>query len=408
MATHSRWTRPALGVFGLVAIAAIAWLLLHKKPAKAAPPHMASVSVAKAVRQDIDVYVSALGAAQAWQSDTILAQVTGMLQKVDFTEGTMVKAGQVLAQIDPALYKAAVDQAIGTLHKDQAALQDAKLDLNRYQTLLAQNSIARQMVDTQAALVKQDEGVVEVDQAAVTTAKVNLDRTRILSPISGRTGVRLIDPGNIIGSTASATSNTTTSSVTGTTASGVTGIVVVNQIEPIAVTFSVPQRDYGRLVQASNGFKTPLTTEAYSQDSGSALGSGQLTIADNKVDATTGTVEMKARFPNTCDKLLPGQFVNVKLKLQTLRQVVVAPAAAVNQGPNGSYVYVVGPDQTAVMRPVKIALTQGTSAVIQSGVNPGDTVVTDGQVGVTAGMKVKVAPPSGQGNPAPAPAKPAA
>jgi multidrug efflux system membrane fusion protein len=383
--------RLVLGALGVLAVGIVCWVLFHKPPAKPAKSPVAAVSVAKASVQDLPEAISALGAAQAWESDTILAQVTGMLQKVAFKEGTNVKAGQLLAQIDPSLYQAALDQAKGQLNRDQASLQDARLDLKRYQTLSAQNSIAGQQVDTQAALVKQDEGTVQMDQAAVVTAQVNLNRCRITSPISGRTGVRLIDPGNLISASASATSASTTGTVTGSTSSGVTGIVVVNQIEPIAVTFSVPQRDYQRLSRLSDGFRKPLTTEALSQDSGASLGSGQLTIADNRVDPSTGTVEMKARFPNVGDKLLPGQFVNVRLTLQTLAHVTTIPAAAVNQGPNGPYAYVVGPDGKASMRPLKVRLTQGAIAVIDSGVNPGDTVVTDGQVALTNGMRVKVA-----------------
>jgi multidrug efflux system membrane fusion protein len=359
--------------------------------------------VAKATAEDVPVSITALGAAQAWQSDTILSQVSGMLLKVFFTEGTNVKAGQLLAQIDPALYQAALNQAEGQLNHDEAVLANARLDLKRYQTLLSQQSIASQQVDTQAALVKQDEGTVQVDQAAVQTATVNLSRCRITSPISGRTGVRLIDPGNLISASASATSASTTTSVTGSSSSGVTGIVVVNQIEPIAVTFSVPQRDYQRLFQISDGFHKPLTTEALSQDSGASLGMGQLTIADNRVDASTGTVELKARFPNVGDKLLPGQFINVRLTLQTLSHVTTIPAVAINQGPNGSFVYLVGPDQKASMRPVKVRLTQGPTAVIASGLNPGDTVVTDGQTTLAAGMHVRVANGSA---PPPKPAAP--
>jgi multidrug efflux system membrane fusion protein len=401
MAARQWWPRLIAGALGVLAIGTIAGIVLHKPPAKPARPQVVPVTVAKAAVQDLPVSITALGAAQAWQSDTILAQVSGMLQRVAFTEGTNVKAGQLLAQIDPSLYQAALDQATGQLNRDQAALQDARLDLKRYQTLAAQNSIAGQLVDTQAALVKQDEGTVQMDQAMVVTARVNLDRCRITSPIAGRTGVRLIDPGNLISASASATSASTTTSVTGSTTSGVTGIVVVNQIEPIAVTFSVPQRDFQRLSQVSNGFRKPLLTVALSQDSGASLGSGQLTIADNRVDPSTGTVEMKARFPNVGDKLFPGQFINVRLTLQTLAKVTTIPSTAVNQGPNGSYVYVVGPDQKAVMRPVKVRLTQGSTAVIASGVNPGDTVVTDGQVSLAAGMLVKAAAGSSP------PAKPA-
>jgi multidrug efflux system membrane fusion protein len=300
-----------------------------------------------------------------------------------------VKAGQLLAQIDPALYQAALDQAKGQLVKDQAALADARLDLTRYQTLLSQNSIAKQQVDTQAALVKQDEGVVQVDQAQVTTAKVNLDRTRITAPISGRAGVRLIDPGNLIGSNSSATSAATTGTVTGSSASGVTGIVVINQIEPIAVTFTVPQGDFQRLSDLSDGFRRPLAAEALSQETGASLGTGELSIADNKVDSTTGSVALKARFPNADHHLWPGQFVNVRLTLQTLRGAVAIPAVAVNQGPKGPFAYVVAANGKAEVRPLVLGAAEGDLTVIASGLKAGEVVVTDGQMTLKPGATVK-------------------
>ena len=208
--------------------------------------------------------------------------------------------------------------------------------------------------------MKQDEGIVLLDQGVVATAQVNVNWCRITSPIDGRVGVRLVDPGNYV--TTGAT-NSTTSGLTGSTTSPV-GIVIVNQIEPIAVTFSVPQGDYQRLSEVSDGFRKPLATQALSQDTGASLGTGQLSIADNRVDPTTGTVKMKARFDNTGDLLLPGQFVNVQLTLQTLSNAITIPAAAVNVGPNGAFVYVVGADQTVSMQPIKVGPTEGTTAVI--------------------------------------------
>ncbi len=256
--------------------------------------------------------------------------------------------------------------------------------------LVAQDSIATQTRDDQAALVKQDEGTVLLDQGVVATAQVNLDWCRITSPIDGRAGVRTVDPGNYV-SPASGTSST--SGTTGASTSPV-GIVIINEIEPIAVTFSVPQGDYQRLSQVSNGFRKPLATEALSQDTGASLGTGELSIADNRVDPATGTVEMKARFENTGDLLLPGQFVNVQLTLQTLSKATTIPVAAVNVGPNGSFAYVVAADQTVSMRPIVVGQTEGTTAVIATGLKPGETVVTDGQMSLTAGSVVKVSPPA--------------
>jgi membrane fusion protein, multidrug efflux system len=379
-----RWVFVALGAVG---VALLAWVVFHKKPAAPAKPQPVSVAVATVTAQDVPISITELGAAQAWTSDTILAQVSGILLSVDFVEGTDVKAGQLLAQIDPAPYQAALTQAQGTLQRDQALLAGARVDLARYATLTRQDSISRQTYDDEVALVKQDEGIVMIDQGVVATAQVNLNWCRITSPIGGRVGVRLLDPGNFV--TTGAT-NSTTSGITGSTTSPV-GIVIVNQIEPIAAIFSVPQGDYQRLSEVSNGFRKPLATQALSQDTGASLGTGQLSIADNRVDPTTGTVKMKARFENTGDLLLPGQFVNVKLTLQTLSNAITIPAAAVNVGPTGPFAYVVGANQTVSMQPIKVGPTEGTTAVITAGLQTGEIVVTDGQMRLSAGTLVKVA-----------------
>jgi membrane fusion protein, multidrug efflux system len=218
--------------------------------------------------------------------------------------------------------------------------------------------------------VKQEQGTVLADQGSVDAAQVNVRYCRITSPVDGRVGVRLIDPGNIV--------------TTGTT----TGIIIVNQIQPIAVTFTVPQGDFQRLVSASAGFSRPLTTQAASQETGADLGSGELVVADNHVDQTTGTVEMKARFPNPTKQLWPGQFVNVNLTLQTLSKATVVPAAAVNQGPKGAFAYLVGADNKVTAQPVSVLTTAGAVAVIQSGLVPGQTVVVDGQMSLKAGASV--------------------
>jgi membrane fusion protein, multidrug efflux system len=394
-----RWTLVALGA---VAVVAVAWLVFHKKPAAKPGPQPISVSVATVTAQDVPVSITALGAAQAWTSDTILAQVSGLLSSVDFVEGSNVTAGQLLAQVDSAPYQAALTQVQGTLQRDQALLAGARIDLARYATLVKQDSIAKQTYSDQEALVKQDEGIVLLDQGLVATAQVNLNWCRITSPIAGRAGVRLLDPGNYV-STGAATSST--SGTTGSTTSPV-GIVVINQIEPIAVIFSVPQGDYQRLSEVSNGFRKPLATQATSQDTGASLGAGQLSIADNRVDPTTGTVKMKARFANVGDLLLPGQFVNVRLTLQTLPKAITVPAAAVNVGPNGPFAFVVGTNQTVSMQLIKVGATEGTTAVITSGLTAGQTVVTDGQMTLTAGSTVKVITPAAP-SPTTQPAQPA-
>jgi multidrug efflux system membrane fusion protein len=385
----------AFAVLGALAVCIVAWVAFHKKPAKPAEAPPIPVSVAKAAIQDVPVFVTALGAAQAWTSVTILAQVSGKLLSVDFVEGTDVRAGQLLAQIDPAPYRAALTQAQGTLKRDEALLVNARLDLARYQALEAQNAIAHQMVDTQAALVKQDEGTVMTDEGAVATANVNLGWCRIISPIAGRTGVRLVDPGNLVSANGSLSNTSNTAAATNTSGgtTGGAGIVIVNQIHPIAVTFTVPEGDFQRLSDLSDRFHKPLATEALSQETGAPLDRGELSIADNRIDPATGTVELKARFPNTDQQLWPGQFVNVQLTLQVLHQVTTIPLAALNRGPNGTFLYVVGANNKVSVRPVAVVWTQDTIAVIKTGVKPGEIVVTDGQMILKAGSLVRIVQP---------------
>ena len=354
-----RWGFVALGVL-LVALIVWAFFASQKPtPTKGQPP--VPVSVAKVTSQDVPVTVTALGAAQAWQGVLIVPQINGRLTYVA-QEGQDVRTGETLVQIDCGPYQAALTQAQGQLKRDQATLEGARRDLARYQTLVSQNSIARQTAEDQAATVKQDEGTVLADQGNVQAAQVNVRYCRISSPVDGRVGVRLVDPGNVV--------------TTGTTS----GIISVNQIQPIAVTFSVPQGDFQRLVSASAGFSRPLPTQAASQETGADLGAGELVVADNHVDPTTGTVAMKARFPNPTRQLWPGQFVNVNLTLQTLPKATTVPAQAVNQGPKGAYVYLLGAGNKVTAQPVTVLTTQGDIAVIQSGLTPGQSVVTDGQM----------------------------
>lgn len=221
--------------------------------------------------------------------------------------------------------------------------------------------------------------MVETDQGNVAAAKINVGYCRITAPVAGRVGVRLIDPGNII------------------TVAGTTGIVTLNQISPIAVTFTVPEGDFQRLSMASSGFSKPLATAALSQETGQPLGAGELTVSDNHVDAATGTVQMKAKFPNDARQLWPGQFIDVRLTLQTLSNVVTVPAAAVNQGPKGAYVYMVGPGNKAVMQLVQLLTTQDATAVIKSGLKGGETIVTDGQMTLRPGLTVAARPPASAG-----------
>ena len=371
MATAPKRFRWGFLVVGAILVGMIAWLVYgNKKPQRANAAPTVAVTTTKAAERDFPVVVTALGAAQAWQGVTIRAQVNGRLLNVPVKEGAEVRKGQLLAEIDSAPYKAVLMQAQGAERRDEAALDQAKIDLQRYQTLAAQDSISKQQVDTQAALVKQLEGTVMLDRGSVAAAQVNVNYTRIVSPVDGRVGVRLVDAGNIV-----STQDTM-------------GILIVNEVSPIAVTFTVPQGDFQRLAGLSGGFSKPLATQAMSQETGAPLGVGQLNVADNHVDPNTGTVQMKARFANADRKLWPGQFVNVRLTVQTLQHAVTVPATAVNQGPNGPFVFVVSDDKARV-QPVKVTTTQDFTAVIQDGIKPGDTVVTDGQLSLRAGSKVR-------------------
>lgn len=380
-----------------VGLAALVWYLFFYSPSP--PPakvHAVPVTVARAAVEDVPVAITALGAAQAWTSVTILAQVSGKLQSVNFAEGSDVKVGQVLAQIDPAPYRAALLQAEGALQRDRALLANARIDLARYKALVEQNAVSKQVYDTQAALVKQDQGTVLIDQGQVDAANVNLGWTRITSPITGRVGVRLVDPGNLVSASGSVSNTPSTAAPTNSAAASGSnsGIVIVNQIEPIAVTFTVPEGDFQRLANLSDGFRKPMATKAFSQESGTLLDSGELNISDNRVDPTSGTVELKARFPNAKRSLWPGQFVNVQLTLQILPHATTVPVAAVNVGPNGPFLYVVGRDKTVSMRPVVVAWTQGSTVAVRSGVKPGETVVTDGQMILKNGSLVRIVQPA--------------
>jgi membrane fusion protein, multidrug efflux system len=367
-----RWGFAALG--GLAVVLAVAGIAGAKKPHKAEHTAPTPVTTATAEVRDMPISIGNIGAAQAWRSVLIRTQVNGKLLRVGFDEGGEVKTGQVIAEIDPAPYQAQLLQAQGALARDTALLQAAKVDLARYQTLRAQDSVAQQTLDTQAALVKQDEGLVMLDQGQVKAARVNVDYCRITSPVNGRAGVHLVDPGNLVSTT------------------DTTGIVSINVIDPIAVTFTVPEGDFQRLVEASDHFRRPMTTQAFSQETGALLGAGELNIADNHVDSASGTVQLKARFPNAAGQLWPGQFLNVRLNLQTLARAVTIPSAAVNQSPKGAFVYVVGPDRKVTAQPVAVAATQDGLAIVRSGLNGGETVVTDGQMSLDTGMKVAPRP----------------
>jgi multidrug efflux system membrane fusion protein len=361
---------------GAGALVLFGWALLHDtRSSTPSPPPVTHIAVAKVERRDVPVSINALAQAQGWQTVVVRAQVNGTLLQVPVREGSDVAKGELIAEIDPAPFRAVLIQARGALARDQAQLELAKLKLARYRQLGEQDSIAGLDVDSQAALVSQMEGTVLVDQGEVAAAQVNLNYTRILAPVAGRVGVRHVDAGNVVSTNDTA------------------GIVTINQISPIAVTFTVPQGEFQRLSQVSDGFRKPLITEAYSQESGQLLDTGELVVVDNRVDPTTATVQLKARFINIERRLWPGQLLNVRLTLQTVRNVLSLPTVAVNQGPKGPFTYVVK-DDTAVMRPLQIELRQDEITVVSSGVEAGDTVVVEGQGSLRPGAKVAVRRPA--------------
>jgi membrane fusion protein, multidrug efflux system len=351
------------------------WLLLHvmakPKPTPVAPP--IPVVAATAQSGDVPVYLTGLGTVKAYNTVTIHVRVNGTLDKVVFIEGQDVKAGDLLAQIDPRPYQAQLDQVIAAKAHDEALLANARVDLLRYQKLTAQDSIAVQQRDTQIALVAQDAAQVKNDQAQIDYASVQLLYTAITSPISGRTGVRLIDAGNIVQTTDAA------------------GLVVVTQIEPISVLFTLPEDDFGMVnKQMAAG---PLTVAASSRADNKPLGQGTLLLINNEIDQTTGTIQLKATFPNQDHALWPGQFVDIQLLVETRHNAVTVPAAAVQLGPQGVYAYVIKADNKAQMVPIKVSTANagGPMALIESGLAAGDQVVIDGQLKLRPGVTVKAA-----------------
>ena len=316
-----------------------------------------TVGIAKVVQGAIPITLSALGTVTPMATVSINARVSGMLNSVAFREGQSVAKGQLLAQIDPRPFQVALQQAQGQLLRDQALLQEARLDLARYRTLKAQDSIAGQTVDTQGALVKQDEATVSADQANVGNARLNLSFTRVTAPVSGKVGLRQIDPGNQI------------------TANAATPIAVVTQVDPISVVFSLPEENIPAVNKQGGA---GLAVTAYDRAGGTVLAVGTLATLDNVIDTTSGTVKAKARFANSGGALFPNQFVNVILLVDTLQNQMIVPTTAIRHGPRGDYVWVLQPDQTAQSQPVRVGPGTAETVSIISGLKLGETVITDG------------------------------
>lgn len=320
--------------------------------------------------EDVPVYLDGVGTVRALNNVTVRAQVDGKLVSVKFKEGQDVKAGDVLAEIDPVIYQAQYDQAVAKKAQDEATLANARIDLTRYQQLATAKAGSAQQADTQRALVAQLEALVKSDQAAIDNAQATLGYTKIVAPLSGRAGLRQVDQGNIVH------------------ASDATGVVVITQLQPIAVQFSLPQQQIVRVNAASAQGALPV--DVFGNDGKTVVDSGKVAGIDNQVDQTTGTVKIKAEFPNTNFQLWPGQFVNIRLKVQTLDKAIVVPTAAVQRGPAGTFVYVIGDNDIVTAKTVRVTQQNETIAVIASGVTVEDRVVTTGFANLSDGAKVAI------------------
>src|SRR5262249_45065393 len=330
------------------------------------------VLVTASVRADVPVFLDAVGTIKALNTVTVRPQVDGKLLSVNFKEGDDVKKGDVLAKIDPVIYQAQLNQAIAKKAQDEAQLANSKIDLERYERLAATAAINKQQADTQRALVAQNTALVQADQAAIDNARAMLGYTTITAPLDGRTGIRMVDEGNYVRS-----------------ADVNSAIVVITQIRPISVLFNLPQQELPRLNSAAA--KGPLAVEAQRSDTDAVIDRGLLRVVDNQVDQATGTVKLKAEFPNADLQLWPGQFVNIRLLIDTLKQVVVIPTGAVQRGPNGTFVYVVKDDSTVVVRPITVQKQDEIQTVVKTGLQPDERVVTTGFVRLTDGSKVSIA-----------------
>jgi len=344
---------------------------LRDATARTGPPPVPVVA-GTAAQKDVPIYLDGLGTVQAFNTVTVHVQVDGQLQKVAFVEGQDVHTGDLLAQIDPESYRAQVEEAEAKKAQDEAQLANARLDLKRDAEQLASNIVAQQVYDTQKTLVDQFGAAVKADEAAIDFANIQLNYTTIVSPIDGRVGVRLVDQGNIVHTT------------------DTNGLVVVTQLHPISVIFTLPEQTLTDIRKYTTS--ADFAVLAVDRDNSTVLGEGKLAVIDNRIDVSTGTILLKATFPNDDLGLWPGQFVNARLLLTTRKGGVVVPASVVQRGPEGSYAFVIKDDQTVELRPVKVAQIERGEALIDSGLRPGEQVVVDGQYRLQAGSKVKLVP----------------
>jgi multidrug efflux system membrane fusion protein len=374
-----RWGMVALCLLVVAAIVYTIWFFPAANPpassANSADGQPIPVVTAVAARRNVPIYQDGLGTVQAFYTVTVKAMVDGPLLSVNFREGEDVHKGDVLARIDPRIYQAALDSAVAKKAQDQAQLANARLDLARYQKLVANNYTSAQQADTAKAQVAEFEALVQQDQAQIDTARTQLSYTTITAPIDGRTGIRQIDPGNIVHAT------------------DTTGLVVITQLEPIAVLFTLPQQALPAVAQAMAEGRPSVQALAEDAAGGATqlLDTGTLTVLDNEVDPTTGTIKLKAVFPNTHHRLWPGGFVAVRLCTDTARDAVVVPPSAIQRSPRGPYVFVVGADATARRRLVTVGYEDEQASIVASGLRGGEKVVVDGASRLSDGSKVAVA-----------------
>jgi membrane fusion protein, multidrug efflux system len=372
-----RLSRPWLIALAVLLCALLVWWLLPGKPEQKGDDEgpwggPVPVRLTEVGKGDFHIELKALGTVTALNTVNVRSRVDGELVKVLFEEGQLVKAGDLLAQIDPRPYQVALQQAEGTLAQNQAQLKNAEIDLARYQGLYAEDSIAKQTLDTQQALVGQYRGTVKSNQAAVADARLNLDFTRIRAPISGRLGLRQVDLGNLVRS------------------SDTTPLVVITQVEPIAVNFTLPEKDLPPVLAKVRGNQQKLLVQAWDRGEQMLLAEGELHSLDNQIDVATGTVKLKARFVNAGEQLFPNQFVNVRLRVETRDQATLIPSAAVQFGARGTFVFVLGADDKVQIREIKVAASDGATSLVDSGVKVGERLVLEGTDKLKDGSQVQV------------------